>query len=522
MASGSSHRNRPEIRNDQEEDDFGDFGGFEGAEQIVDVPSLQAQPADSPWVLFSAGNTSGRPDLLCAQNRFPTYLDPSDISGASGDAVNHLLDNNVIPQVPQDDLFDEININQARIAENILDGTLLASAGSNFHPNLGISNGHLPDIGLGINESRLFNQPDNEGQLPVNPVVRASSLELLIEAPDVEANVLLLERDQEHVAPVVEEAPAVDRPAEVPVNNAELADSLVEQLNALLERNRCLEEELSRCQEQLAAQNSRLEQVQQHYNEELENIRKAGHEALSVVVEQYKEQSRTIVLEQQEIAQRNLVEVVSTQMKAFQDMLQTERELNERQRDEERREMERRIETALAESCVRQQERFDGFLVEEKEKQREFIAKVIEEKSQEQQETLKQELNKEQEKIRSHVEQIKLQCCDDLAEERKQQEAALKCLREEQQKKAEEQISSLVQDEKEKSRAALRTALEQSRLDMQSYIQEQKQSDSLVRQRHLLSLDLFLESSRQQIQLLMQSEKPEPALLSEAKANDKS
>lgn len=48
------------------------------------------------------------------------------------------------------------------------------------------------------------------------------------------------------------------------------------------------------------------------------------------------------------------------------------------------------------------------------------------------------------------------------------------------------------------------------------------QSDSLVRQRHLLSLDLFLESSRQQIQLLMQSEKPEPALLSEAKANDKS
>lgn len=44
----------------------------------------------------------------------------------------------------------------------MLDGTLLAGAGPAFHQSL--VNGRLPDIGLGINENRLFSQEEQQQQ----------------------------------------------------------------------------------------------------------------------------------------------------------------------------------------------------------------------------------------------------------------------------------------------------------------------------------------------------------------------
>ncbi|KAH9503333.1 hypothetical protein Btru_072759 [Bulinus truncatus] len=523
-------RNRNELENiDGVEDDFGDFGGFEAADPIIDLPSTQAQPSESPWVLYGAGNASGRPDLLCAQNRFPTYLDPSDISGAYG-ASHGLNNNNIPPQLP-DDLFSTINVNQARIAENILDGTLNAAAVPDFHPNIGLANGHLPDIGLGINEGHLFNLlEDAHPPLQADQNIEALPPQALAQAPPEAVNILLAEEAGQRSGSMEVDAaqpevdvPPTNRTVEGPENDGDnLPNILRQQIDSLTERNRSLEDELASCQEQLAAQLSRFEEIQSQFSQDLENIRQAGHDALSLVIEQYKEQSRTIVLEQQEMAQRNLVEVSNTQMKLFQDMLQTERDLNEQQREEDKRELGRSIETALEESCQKLKERCELFLAEEQEKHRNEIAKAVEEKSQESSESIKQAMDAQYEKLKAGLEKIMVECSEKLAEDKKFQDAAIQSYREEQQKIAQEQMSNLVLEERERSRTALREASEKSRLDMQMYIQEQRQSDSRVRQRHLLSLDLFLESSRQQIALLLQSEKPEATKSSDVKNNEDS
>lgn len=54
------------------------------------------------------------------------------------------------------------------------------------------------------------------------------------------------------------------------------------------ERNHALEEELERVKDDLVVQRTRLQDIHTRHAEELEEVRKAGHDALAVVVEQYK------------------------------------------------------------------------------------------------------------------------------------------------------------------------------------------------------------------------------------------
>ena len=53
--------------------------------------------------------------------------------------------------------------------------------------------------------------------------------------------------------------------------------------NSLLQR-----QELERLQNDLRMQRSRLTEVQQQHVEQLEEVRQAGHNALAIVVEEYK------------------------------------------------------------------------------------------------------------------------------------------------------------------------------------------------------------------------------------------
>ena len=57
---------------------------------------------------LTAGNAPGRPDLLCAQNQFPNYLDPSGIAGPGEGAGPDMNLNNGTgnpPDLPHADLL---------------------------------------------------------------------------------------------------------------------------------------------------------------------------------------------------------------------------------------------------------------------------------------------------------------------------------------------------------------------------------------------------------------------------------
>uniref|UniRef100_A0A0B6ZUL0 Uncharacterized protein n=1 Tax=Arion vulgaris TaxID=1028688 RepID=A0A0B6ZUL0_9EUPU len=517
--------------NADDEDEFSDFGGFEAAEPAADISASQSQAGSSPWAIFNAGNAPGRPDLLCAQNRFPTYLDPSDISGASAEPVllnpNYPAENGSVE--PQADLlniqFAENRglLHPARIAENILDGTLSTAAGTGFLPGHTVANGRLPDIGLGINENRIFGQAEELNRPASLPPVYPQLPELpqddepQINWANVEPQEVLGREEQNNLEPhasvehaVVENA-AVQQPADTALSDANRVTeaALQERLSSMIERHHALEEELQRVQVDLAAQTSRLQDIQTRHTEELEEIRRAGHDALTLVVDQYKEQSRTVVIEQQELAQRHLVETLGAQMNAFKEMLQLQQEVHEQQREEDRQELKRRIDRAVVESHQHQQEQFDLFLAKEQVTQKEALEKAVEVERAASQDRFRKAMEEEHEKMKAKFEELEVACSQKFEDERKKYENALKTAMEEERRLAQEQITLLVNEERERGRTAVRTALESSMVDVRAYIDEQRQADSRVRRRHLASLDVFLETSRQQIALLIESEKPD-------------
>ena len=61
-----------------------------------------------------------------------------------------------------------------------------------------------------------------------------------------------------------------------------------QRVTALTEENSRLQVELSRCREELDTQRSRTQEMESRHDAQLGDIRQAGHDALAVVVEQYK------------------------------------------------------------------------------------------------------------------------------------------------------------------------------------------------------------------------------------------
>ncbi|XP_046367981.2 coiled-coil domain-containing protein 91-like [Haliotis rufescens] len=492
-----------------DEDDFGEFGGFEAADPIppnVAEPGHQAEAGSSPWAVFASGSgTFRQPDLLCAQNSFPQYLDPSGISGGPTNTASVNPAQDVQPSFPANlDLSDHDQItdaaDQARIAENVLDGTLNASTRSVTSPEAAqppSSPAPLPDLGLGGNRLPLMREASPDlppggaaAEVELQPAPQDDVAPEQVEpAAEVNENVAPPIRVEEDVQPMMEE-------------NAKLKKDL-EDLSAL---NQQLEEDLIRVRTDLEQQQARLTEIQERHSRELEEVEKAGHDALGVVVEQYKESSRAAVLEQQEVSLQHLQEALKNQAVCYQQIMETQASDLRHQHEADLKSEEERSRDMMEAARIQQQEQFQAFLKEEQDKQtaeihtaiqteRDSSKRLMEAAMTEEQEKAARTLKKEQEKFADVARDVKERCSQDVKvvidEERTRQQMLL---------------STAMEEERERGRESVRDTQKASREEIQSYIQEQRQNDSILRRRHLASLDLFLASARQQLQMLMETE----------------
>ena len=69
-------------------------------------------------------------------------------------------------------------------------------------------------------------------------------------------------------------------------------------------------------------QMQRFQDADSRHKTELEQIRKAGHDALAIIVEEYKEQTRLVVQQEREKAERMLSEALAKETEKCQDLLQ--------------------------------------------------------------------------------------------------------------------------------------------------------------------------------------------------------
>ena len=85
-----------------------------------------------------------------------------------------------------------------------------------------------------------------------------------------------------------------------------------------------LEKQLGEQTVAVELQQQRFRELDTRHNNEIEQIRQAGHDALALIVEQYKEQTRLVVQEEREKAEKLLNEAIAKETEKCQDLLQNQ------------------------------------------------------------------------------------------------------------------------------------------------------------------------------------------------------
>uniref|UniRef100_A0A2I3RRR8 Coiled-coil domain containing 91 n=1 Tax=Pan troglodytes TaxID=9598 RepID=A0A2I3RRR8_PANTR len=211
-------------------------------------------------------------------------------------------------------------------------------------------------------------------------------------------------------------------------------------VESLMEKHNVLEKGFLKEKEQEAISfQDRYKELQEKHKQELEDMRKAGHEALSIIVDEYKALLQSSVKQQVEAIEKQYISAIEKQAHKCEELLNA------------------------------QHQRLLEMLDTEKELLKEKIKEALIQQSQEQKEILEK--------------------C--LEEERQRNKEALVSA-------AKETVKAAIIEEQKRSEKAVEEAVKRTRDELIEYIREQKRLDQVIRQRSLSSLELFLSCAQKQ------------------------
>ncbi|XP_068515219.1 coiled-coil domain-containing protein 91 isoform X13 [Anas acuta] len=240
------------------------------------------------------------------------------------------------------------------------------------------------------------------------------------------------------------------------------------ELEYLLEENSILEMNfLKDKKEKLLKYQDHYKMIQEKHKQELEDMRQAGHEALSIIVEEFKHQRLL-------------------------DILEAEKEV-----------LSEKIEEALMQQSQKHKEVLDKCLDEERERSKETVAAAMQtEKKIAEEAVLKavEEERRNMEKI--HEEERKMWEAERDRHKEKIAQAVQEAIQE-QRKHNQEIVKEALMEEQKRSEKAIEEAVKRAREELLEYIKEQKRLDQVVRQRNLSSLELFLSCAQKQLSILL-------------------
>ncbi|XP_037590185.1 coiled-coil domain-containing protein 91 isoform X8 [Cebus imitator] len=222
-------------------------------------------------------------------------------------------------------------------------------------------------------------------------------------------------------------------------------ESLMEKHN-VLEKGFLKEKE----QEAISFQDS-YKELQEKHKQELEDMRKAGHEALSIIVDEYKALLQSSVKQQVEAIEKQYVSAIEKQAHKCEELLNAQLE---------------------------------------KEAMQDAVLKAIEEE--------RKHLEK------AHAEERELWKIEHAKDQEKVSQEIQKAIQE-QRKISQETVKAAIIEEQKRSEKAVEEAVKTTRDELIEYIKEQKRLDQVIRQRSLSSLELFLSCAQKQCGYLQTS-----------------
>ncbi|NWI98733.1 CCD91 protein, partial [Crypturellus undulatus] len=260
-----------------------------------------------------------------------------------------------------------------------------------------------------------------------------------------------------------------------PATAEEEENSIKKELEHLLEKYSNLEMSfLKEKEEKVILHQNDYKMLQEKHKLELEDMRKAGHEALSIIVEEFKAllqstvQQREAAIEKQYILtiekhSRKCEELLNAQHQRLLDILEAEKEV-----------LSEKTEQALLQQSQKHKEILDKCLDEERKRSKEALAAVAKaEKVAVQEAVLKAVEEERRNMVKIHAEERKMWEAERDTHKEKIAQMVLEAMQE-QRKHNQEIVKEALMEERKQNQKAVEEAVKRTREELMEYINEQK------------------------------------------------
>nr|XP_019592768.1 PREDICTED: coiled-coil domain-containing protein 91 isoform X2 [Rhinolophus sinicus] len=410
--------------------DDDDFGGFEAAE-IFDGESGETQTTSPaiPWAAFPA--VSGV-HLSSASSAIVLDHDYSSPSGGC-------LSSEPIISSPEIMNADNSIVNQSIPKTQIQQST---------HTDLDIS---LFPLGLTDEKSNGTIAHVDESE---NPGANVSNIQLQQKISSLEMKLKVSEEEKQRIKKDVE---------------------------SLMEKHSILEKDFLKEKEREAISfQDRYKELQEKHKQELEDMRKAGHEALSIIVDEYKALLQSSVKQQVEAIEKQYISAIEKQAHKCEELLNTQHQRLLEMLDTEKELLKEKIKEALIQQSQEQKEILEKCLEEETQRSKEALLSAAKLEKEAMKDAVLKAIEEERKNLeKAHAEERELWKTEHAEDQEKVSQAIQKVI-EEQRKISQETVKAAIVEEQKRSEKAVQEAVKRTRDELIDYVKEQKRLSMLI------------------------------------------
>ncbi|XP_062990458.1 coiled-coil domain-containing protein 91 [Elgaria multicarinata webbii] len=279
------------------------------------------------------------------------------------------------------------------------------------------------------------------------------------------------------------------------------------ELEDLLEKYRILEIDfLKEKDEKLISHQDRYNKLEEKHKLELEDLRRAGHDALAIIVEEFKALLQSVVQQREEAIEKQYASAIEKQAHKCEEMLVAQHQRLLDMLDNERKVLEEKTEESLLQQSQVYKEMLEKCMEQERESSREALAAAAKIEKQDMQAAIITAIKAERGNMKKLHEAEKELWQAEQNKEHEKIAQAIEDAMQEQRQSSQLIVKAAIGEEQQKSEKAVEAAVKQTREELLEYIKEQKRLDQVIRQRSLSSLELFLSCAQKQLNSLLHEE----------------
>ncbi|XP_029391355.1 coiled-coil domain-containing protein 91 isoform X2 [Mus pahari] len=278
-------------------------------------------------------------------------------------------------------------------------------------------------------------------------------------------------------------------------------------VESLMEKHSVLEKGFLKEKEQDAVSfQARYRELQEKHKQELEDMRKAGHEALSIIVDEYKALLQSSVKQQLDAIEKQYVSAIEKQAHRCEELLHAQHQRLLDVLDTEKELLREKIQEALTQQSQEQKESLEKCLQEEMQRNKETLESAVKLEKEAMKDVITKAVEEERENLEKvHAEEREMWKTEHAKDQERVTEA-IQAAVQEQQRMSQEAVKAAIVEEQRRSEKAMEEAVKRTRDELVEYVREQRRLDQVTRQRSLSSLELFLSCAQKQLSALIATE----------------